>query len=319
MTLRSKRAQVARGVRLHERPGRSPSRQNSSRVGTVITSTVLVLLAAVSGNRSEAADCSACHEAVSTVFAESTHGRAFHFKEGASWTCESCHGSGEAHAEAGDPSKISNPRKSDASVVNDACLSCHREQAEAANWKGSTHESAGLSCASCHAIHGATAAAPKRGGHSGAGTLSPTTEVCLACHISQRKALNQRSTHPVREGKMDCASCHNPHGSTSAKLLRGDSPNDLCYSCHQEKRSPVLWDHSPVREDCMTCHTPHGSNQEQLLVTRVNQLCQSCHLQGRHQTVAGTSNAMWNTNRACLNCHPQIHGSNHPSGVLFQR
>ncbi len=69
----------------------------------------------------------------------------------------------------------------------------------------------------------------------------------------------------------------------------------------------------------MTCHKPHGSNQERLLVARVNQLCQSCHIQGRHQSAAGAAESMWNSNRACLNCHPQVHGSNHPSGPLFQR
>jgi predicted CXXCH cytochrome family protein len=24
-------------------------------------------------------------------------------------------------------------------------------------------------------------------------------------------------------------------------------------------------------------------------------------------------------NRSCTNCHPQVHGSNHPSGLRFQR
>jgi hypothetical protein len=56
-----------------------------------------------------------------------------------------------------------------------------------------------------------------------------------------------------------------------------------------------------------------------MLVSRTVQLCQACHLQGRHQTVAGTETAYWNINRQCANCHPQIHGSNHPSGPLFQR
>lgn len=261
-------------------------------------------------------DCSSCHDEIAASFAATAHGRAFHFKGGGTWSCVSCHGAGEEHAEAGDPSKILSLAKAEASAVNESCLSCHREGAEQAQWKGGVHETAGVSCADCHSVHsrkaGTLEARP-------AGVTSPSTELCLKCHVSQRKSLNQRSTHPVREGKMQCASCHNPHGAVSEKLLRADSANDLCYSCHQEKRSPTLWDHSPVREDCLTCHTPHGSNQDRLLVSRVNQLCQSCHLQGRHQTVAGAATAMWNTNRACLNCHPQIHGSNHPSGVLFQR
>jgi hypothetical protein len=56
-----------------------------------------------------------------------------------------------------------------------------------------------------------------------------------------------------------------------------------------------------------------------MLQARVTQLCQSCHQQGRHQTVAGLPSSVWVGNRACLNCHQNIHGSNHPSGPLFQR
>jgi DmsE family decaheme c-type cytochrome len=134
-----------------------------------------------------------------------------------------------------------------------------------------------------------------------------------------KKSLTQRSRHPLREGRMDCSSCHNPHGSGTDRMIRADSVNDQCFLCHREKRGPFLWEHSPVREDCLTCHAAHGSNHDKMLVARTVQLCQSCHLQGRHQTVAGLETAFWNTNRQCLNCHSQIHGSNHPSGPLFQR
>ena len=40
---------------------------------------------------------------------------------------------------------------------------------------------------------------------------------------------------------------------------------------------------------------------------------------GRHQTVAGAPNSAWAFNRACTQCHPAVHGSNHPSGVNLQR
>jgi DmsE family decaheme c-type cytochrome len=131
--------------------------------------------------------------------------------------------------------------------------------------------------------------------------------------------LHQRSAHPLKDGQMDCVACHDPHGTSGEKLLRHASTNELCYSCHQNMRGPFLWEHSPAREDCLTCHRPHGSNYPQLLQARVTQLCQSCHQQGPHQTVPGAPASIWVGNRACLNCHMQIHGSNHPSGPLFQR
>lgn len=76
-----------------------------------------------------------------------------------------------------------------------------------------------------------------------------------------------------------------------------------------------------VRESCLNCHTPHGSNHLKLQKTSVPYLCQQCHANTRHPgtlydgtTLADAgraSNRLFN--RACLDCHASIHGSNHPS------
>lgn len=261
-------------------------------------------------------DCATCHEEVVKQFALSPHGMSFAFEAGyKGGGCESCHGPGAAHVESGgDPAEIANPATEKPDEANAACLSCHQNRAFQSLWQASPHEIADLRCADCHAVHAAQPA--MRADGTGIRTRS---DVCLTCHTAARSAVYKRSTHPLREGEMGCASCHNPHGSDGDHLLMADSVNDLCYSCHPEKRGPFLWEHSPVRENCLTCHTPHGSNNDRMLVSRTVQLCQACHLQGRHQTVAGTETAYWNINRQCANCHPQIHGSNHPSGPLFQR
>jgi DmsE family decaheme c-type cytochrome len=260
-------------------------------------------------------DCASCHETVVADFAKSPHGRAFALDaDHAGADCASCHGSGQAHADAaGDVALIENPAKMAAEEATDRCLACHDNTKNHALWQGSAHEAAGVSCAKCHAVHG--------GSHdkTTAARAAGTNDLCISCHTGHRKGMYQRSSHPLRDGHMDCASCHNPHGASGEHLVDHDSVNDLCFSCHQEKRGPFLWEHSPVREDCLTCHAPHGSNHDKMLVARPAQLCQSCHLQGRHQTVAGLDTSMWNTNRQCLNCHSQVHGSNHPSGPLFQR
>lgn len=118
---------------------------------------------------------------------------------------------------------------------------------------------------------------------------------------------------------MACSACHNPHGAPSKALINARSINDKCYECHAEKRAPVLWEHSPVKEDCTVCHTAHGSSIDKLLTTRVPRLCQECHMQGRHQSATLATNSIFAFNRACLNCHPQVHGSNNPSGAVLQR
>ncbi len=81
---------------------------------------------------------------------------------------------------------------------------------------------------------------------------------------------------PLREGKMTCTSCHNPHGTVTPSLLRENSLNDTCYRCHTEKRGPFLWTHPPVQESCANCHNPHGSNHESMLIIANPRLCQQC-------------------------------------------
>ncbi len=129
------------------------------------------------------------------------------------------------------------------------------------------------------------------------------------------------SHHPIREGKIGCADCHNPHGSSQEGMLRAATVNEQCYQCHAEKRGPFLWEHPPVRENCLNCHTPHGSNHLKLQRTSVPFICQQCHANTRHpgtmydgSFLAGGARASNREfNRACLDCHAAIHGSNHPS------
>jgi DmsE family decaheme c-type cytochrome len=121
---------------------------------------------------------------------------------------------------------------------------------------------------------------------------------------------------------MTCTSCHNPHGSVSPSLLKEVSVNDTCFTCHAEKRGPFLWQHAPQNESCMNCHDPHGSNHERMLKVAKPRLCQQCHNERTHPTVPygrDAASLKFVLGRQCLNCHVNIHGSNHPSGFAFTR
>jgi DmsE family decaheme c-type cytochrome len=110
-------------------------------------------------------------------------------------------------------------------------------------------------------------------------------------------------------------------------LKVGNTINEACSSCHTEKRGPFLWEHEPVRENCTTCHDSHGSSNDRMLVAKAPMLCQRCHVTTRHPptiydgnnvgAVATASNRIYG--RSCVNCHSNIHGSNHPSGNAFLR
>jgi DmsE family decaheme c-type cytochrome len=156
------------------------------------------------------------------------------------------------------------------------------------------------------------------------------SKTCFTCHPEQRAQFRKRSHMPLLEGKITCSDCHAPHGSSTDPLLRADSVNQLCYQCHAEKRGPFLWEHAPVVESCLNCHHPHGSNHEGLLVSPAPFLCNQCHDQpggfGHPNDLLTRDNLAFGkrpdariTNRGCVNCHAQIHGSNHPSGARFHR
>jgi DmsE family decaheme c-type cytochrome len=123
---------------------------------------------------------------------------------------------------------------------------------------------------------------------------------------------------PLREGKMVCTDCHNPHGSATAGLLRANSINDNCYKCHAEKRGPFLFEHAPVRENCLNCHDPHGSVNEYLLKVARPRLCSECHAAFGHGLNSGPL-VVQGIGRSCQNCHTEVHGTNSPSGPLLHR
>lgn len=266
--------------------------------------------------------CQNCHEESFQKFQKTLMGRSFLKKAKSgeeTHACESCHGPGKAHAEAGGGKGVGGLitfGKNDPTPVkqrNEICLQCH-QKGERLFWEGGVHESRDVACTNCHKVmENVTDRAQL--------AKSNEIETCGQCHV-QKRAQQMRFTHmPLREGKMTCSSCHNPHGTPTPKLLKTTSVNETCYTCHAEKRGPFLWEHPPVMESCTNCHDAHGSNHEKMLNLPKSRVCQQCHDETRHPTnpqrVAGGTRTLFG--RACTNCHFNVHGSNHPSGNGFVR
>jgi DmsE family decaheme c-type cytochrome len=247
--------------------------------------------------------------------------------------CQTCHGGAAAHLEdESTPPPVAFGPEHPSGPQDEACLGCH-QGGDRINWQGSVHESSDVACASCHTIH--TLEDPIRVKDRRPDTpvmRVNQTAVCLQCHTEKRAEINKTSSHPIRDGLIDCSDCHSPHGSMGPTNLVKPTVNETCYTCHAEKRGPFLWEHAPVSEDCTTCHTPHGSNHPTLLTVRVPQLCQQCHVASRHPStpyggpdysdpVPGGTPVMDRRvgSRGCLNCHTEVHGSNHPSGSRWTR
>lgn len=237
--------------------------------------------------------------------------------------CETCHGPGEEHARGQrrgqdvKPARLFGARSpTPAGEQNAVCLGCHETHGRLA-WFGSRHEREDVACASCHQIHRE---------RDRVFDAVAQQEACFACHGKRRADTFKASSHPLRFGSMACGSCHDPHNGESDFLLTESTVNETCYTCHAEKRGPFLWEHAPAAEDCTLCHDAHGSNHPALLVKRPPLLCQQCHAPEGHPSFALTGDDLddpftsrFLLGRACLNCHSQVHGSNHPSGVTLHR
>jgi DmsE family decaheme c-type cytochrome len=237
--------------------------------------------------------------------------------------CESCHGPGGEHARK---KKVDEPQgpigtfglraKTSPEAQDATCLKCH-SGAERHDWPGSAHETAGIPCAGCHTVH--AAADPTR-------SKASQTEVCGACHARERAASFGAFSHPLRDKRMACSDCHQPHGSAGDALLAKGSVNDTCFTCHADKRGPFLWEHAPAAEDCSLCHSSHGAPHRGMLTQRPPLLCQGCHAQDGHPSIAFGSDRLASGSpsafvlgNGCANCHSQVHGSNHPSGADLGR
>jgi len=267
--------------------------------------------------------CMECHEG----YRAGVHSRLAEFEYmGGTEGCEACHGGGSLHVEA-DGAKILKfgellPEESAA-----VCAKCHSD-GKLMDWTHSEHALSDVACSDCHQIHGDAKFALKQ----------QDPELCYSCHQEQMAKGNFPSHHPIKEGKMTCGDCHNPHGELNTE----ERNNDLCLDCHSRYQGPFVFGHAPVEDDCSICHDPHGSVANNLLVQNEPFLCLQCHEGHFHvlresnwtapnsaaptppaaQAVADVVNVHGNEGfqtsfgTKCTSCHKVVHGSDYPSQPL---
>ena len=247
--------------------------------------------------------CLVCHE-LKPSFAHTPH---------AGLECESCHGPGNLHAEAGGGDTLSLALLKSADV-NSRCMSCHSKTDEVAGFGGGPHGRGGLSCVTCHISH------PDRPGLSLIKADRSTT-LCSDCHRPEAADFRKPFHHPVPEKAMECDDCHLSHSrdlGRESQLELGSAHG--CVSCHADKKGPFVFEHPPGKlSGCETCHQPHGSQNARMLTRNsVMQLCLECHTMtpgaapGQPPSFHDIRTARF---RNCLVCHGAIHGSNVSSSL----
>jgi len=255
---------------------------------------------ALSDHPAIASTCTECHETESTIHANHSD-------------CTTCHKDAQPHAAADNPKSLlaGQPQSSE-------CLACHKNDSEHMNFAFSDHNRAGVTCADCHGVHSPKVDNnnPKltradessklcatchqdvlarfdmpshhpvqEGGVSCVGchdqhsskkvSLVNNTEQCLTCHQRLRGPFAFEHAPAVE----DCATCHDPHGTPTRRLLIAAQPM-LCLQCHSLPNNrhgqsasnattpealgqPVS---GALLRGCIACHSQvHGSTQDQHL------------------------------------------------------
>lgn len=260
--------------------------------------------------------CTQCHGEAQDHLKAHFHGQAMMAAEtkGKGHLCEGCHGPGSLHAE-NPSSETAAPLKLTARNGK-GCLSCHRVQLSPTKWQRSEHLRGGIGCVNCHQtplappapkapqtatpptpklVHGLDVIAQPHGQMNRA----PSTESCLSCHREKRAELALPSHHPVMEGRVGCADCHQPHQPMGKEITR-----QVCVTCHAKQSGPYRFEHAAtsghLTEACLECHRAHGSPNPRLLKYTNRALCLQCHAD-RVTHFPG---------QTCQNCHKAVHGSN---------
>lgn len=321
-------------------------------VGSVLLFLAVSGVLPASAQTGSAQACASCHKDLVAQYDLSVHSRLTTFElHGRPQGCDACHGSGDKHATSTNAKDIVSFKEASVADVERQCLGCHADSA-GLHWKRSDHALHGVTCTQCHTIHRSRpqgpadrsllkerplpAALDKTAPSSRASLSKPESVLCLECHKTVGSKMLLSSRHPVREGKMNCSSCHAVHGSEIEDLKTVERKNDLCLSCHTTMQGPFAFDHAPVSEDCGTCHVPHGSISNNLLKQNEPFICLQCHESHFHigrtgvtsavnlpsggsQNPFGESGFRWAFGTKCTQCHTRIHGSNLPSQSITSR
>jgi len=209
-------------------------------------------------------------------------------------------------------------------VGNKGCVDCHANYTRI--FPASPHarihvETAKMAGSSgCESCHGPGSKHVAVGGGRAKFIVNPSRDpqACFTCHLEVHAEFNLPQHHPVREGKMNCVQCHDPHGSDIMKPAGGLAMarlNEQCANCHREQSKRFVFEHEALREGCTTCHQPHGSINNKMLLQADPNLCLRCHVQSQRNgrlfigdedhTLSVSRGTCWSST-----CHTAVHGSN---------
>jgi len=130
-----------------------------------------------------------------------------------------------------------------------------------------------VQCTDCHNPHGASAPTWRAASRPRmVDQVQANEEPCLKCHIDKRGPFVYEHAAVRVDG---CESCHSPHGSMNAKMLKRPTVFTTCLECHNGRGNFGRFNsgvteqtathnmNDPRYQNCTTCHVRiHGSNAD---------------------------------------------------------
>ncbi|MEW5796169.1 MAG: cytochrome c3 family protein [Candidatus Zixiibacteriota bacterium] len=245
--------------------------------------------------------CLSCHEEYDAGLARTAHALG-PTGSGKVW-CVSCHEGGQIHLE--DPTKdnITNPSRMVGAEARAVCSACHDAHKQLDDSGFDVHSQQQLNCASCHKVHGGSAAL----------LLSDRAEFCRPCHEDVVGSMHRRSQHPVNQRAVTCLSCHSfvkrsDHGVAYDQAR-------VCQSCHPVQSGPFPYEHPATSASlveggsCLECHAPHSSENDRLLRQPGAALCRQCHVEPPGHRNLPALHGFVRDIEDCFACHTGVHGS----------
>ena len=211
------------------------------------------------------------------------------------------------------------------------CYTCHQEFGDKIQKSAAHKPVKDGNCDACHAAHGS--------GEPGfVKALAP--ELCAQCHAVDSTLDISHQGYNV--AMSNCLDCHNPHLSTSPKLVRSvshqpfaegscdnchekgpdgavvpaENMTEVCAVCHDNLPDEMKLSslHPPFESgDCQGCHGVHAADRAKLLKAETDQLCFDCHDDLRKLDTLAVVHRPFG-DKKCLDCH-KPHSSAH-AGLL---